>query len=70
VIKVRFIKDGKEGIRSRWRYKKGDIDLLQDSMAIEAIEDGIAIDIGGKVERSINTNAIRSLEEAKKRSLK
>jgi Holliday junction resolvase-like predicted endonuclease len=68
MIRVRFIKDGNEGIRSRWRYKTGDEDLLQDSFAREAIEDGIAIEVP-RVERGTNRVAMNAITEAKKRSL-
>lgn len=57
-MKIRFIKDGSEGKKSKWRYKKDEEVLLPDYLAKEAIEEELAIQIDPNSGRSLHQNAM------------
>lgn len=73
MMKIRFIKDGNEGVVSRWRYKKNEEVLLPDYLAQQAIDEGLAIRIDRPtIQNALDPAATRGLHEAKNsdRSLK
>lgn len=67
MIRIRFIRDGKEGKVSKWRYKEDEEVLLPDYLAKEAIDEGLAIRIDKPVkENTSSASAQRALDQAKR----